>query len=82
MKFVVADRDDFDWTCEFLDEHNIPEFVNILLSPASDRVDPGQVAGWLLDSGRQVRMQVQLHKVLWTDGTDGVQILDGSEDSG
>jgi 7-carboxy-7-deazaguanine synthase len=82
LKFVMADREDFDWSCEILDEHNFPESVNILFSPVSERVDPGEVARWLLGSGRQVRIQIQLHKVLWADGTDGVQILDGSKDSG
>lgn len=81
VKFVVAGREDFAWAAALLDEHNLPENVNILFSPASDLVKPEQLAGWILESGLAVRLQLQLHKILWPGGAEGEQILDESGDS-
>ncbi len=81
VKVVVADRSDFDWATEVLQGCNIPESVNILFSPASEQIEPRVLAGWLIESGEDYRMQVQLHKLLWPDGQEGGQILDESQDS-
>jgi 7-carboxy-7-deazaguanine synthase len=81
VKFVIADRDDFDWAVSLLDAHNLPENVNILFSPASKLIRPEVLAGWILAGGLAVRLQLQLHKILWPDGDEGEQILDESGDS-
>lgn len=81
VKFVIADRQDFDWAANLLGEHNLPESVNILFSPVSDLIEPDKLADWILASGLSVRLQIQLHKVVWPDGPEGEQILDESGDS-
>jgi 7-carboxy-7-deazaguanine synthase len=81
VKFIIADRRDFDWAAARLCEHNLPENVNILFSPASDLIEPKKLAGWILASGLTVRLQIQLHKVIWPGGAEGEQILDESGDS-
>jgi 7-carboxy-7-deazaguanine synthase len=81
VKFVIAGRGDFDWAAARLDEHNLPENVSILFSPAFDLIEPKQLAGWILESGLAVRLQLQVHKILWPGDAEGEQILDGSEDS-
>jgi len=79
LKIVVADRQDFDWSCAMLEKHAPSEEVKILFSAASKIMEPGRLADWLLDSGRQARIQVQLHEILWPDGGDRRRILDVAE---
>ena len=81
VKFVIADRKDFEWSASLLREHNLPENVNILFSAASDLLKPEKLAGWILQSRLDVRLQVQLHKIIWPGGAEGEQILDESGDS-
>jgi 7-carboxy-7-deazaguanine synthase len=81
VKFVIATREDFEWSVSLLREHNLPENVNILFSAASDLLKPEKLAGWILESGLDVRLQVQLHKIIWPSGAEGEQILDESGDS-
>ena len=81
VKFVIANREDFEWCAALLREHNLPENVNILFSAASDLLEPETLAGWILESKSAVRLQVQLHKIIWPGGAEGEQILDESGDS-
>jgi 7-carboxy-7-deazaguanine synthase len=64
VKFVVADRRDFDWALDFTRRHSLQERCEVLLSPVWGELDGGVLAGWLLDSGLKLRLQIQLHKVL------------------
>ncbi len=72
IKFVIASRKDFDWTVEVVRRHKLDEGFTVLLSPVFDRVRPLDLADWLLASGLQVRMQLQLHKYVWPPDTRGV----------
>ncbi|MEM9303638.1 MAG: 7-carboxy-7-deazaguanine synthase QueE [Pseudomonadota bacterium] len=65
VKFVIADRDDFDWALARVQEHSIAERVTVLFSPVWESLPPAELAAWILDAGAPVRLQVQLHKVLW-----------------
>ena len=67
VKFVVADRADFDWATEIIEHHRLPERVTVWFSPSHDVLAPGELADWLLASGCEARLQVQLHKYLWGD---------------
>jgi len=64
LKFVVADSHDFRWACRFLQRHRVPEGVEILFSPVHSRLEPAQLAGWLLEKRLPARLQIQLHKLL------------------
>jgi 7-carboxy-7-deazaguanine synthase len=66
-KFVICDRDDYDWAREFVAEHALAERCEVLFSPCWARVDPAQLAQWILADRLPVRFQLQLHKVLWGD---------------
>jgi len=81
VKFVIADRKDFEWSASLLGEHKLLENVNILFSAASDLLKPEKLAGWILESRLDVRLQVQLHKIIWPGESEGEQILDESGDS-
>jgi 7-carboxy-7-deazaguanine synthase len=73
VKFVVGDRADFDWACEMIRRHGLSECVGALLfSPAYRRLAYPILAEWILASGLPVRMQLQLHKIIWPGVERGV----------
>lgn len=65
VKLVLCDREDYDWAKQVLAEHAIPEKCSVLLSPVYGQLDPTALAEWILQDRLPVRMQVQLHKLLW-----------------
>ena len=65
VKFVLADRADYDWACDKLRKHAISTCCPVLFSPVQGELSPAQLADWILDDRVPVRMQVQLHKLLW-----------------
>lgn len=67
VKFVCADRDDFDWALDLVRRHGLAERVGLLVSPVQGELDPATLAGWLLESGLDARLNLQLHKILWGD---------------
>jgi len=67
VKFVMSDRDDFDWACAQLEKYNLPSRCEVLFSPVFSELEPTQLADWVLKQHLNVRMQVQLHKLLWGD---------------
>jgi len=72
IKFVVASRRDFDWAVETVVRHKLDERFSVLFSPAFGLVLPRNLAQWILESGLQVRMQLQMHKYIWDPETRGV----------
>jgi 7-carboxy-7-deazaguanine synthase len=72
VKFVIASRRDFDWTVETVRRHRLDERFVVLLSAVFDRVPLADLAAWLLDSGLNVRMQIQMHKYIWDPKARGV----------
>lgn len=72
IKFVIASRRDFEWAAEICRRHDLPKRFPTLLSPAFGRVQPIDLAEWLLASGLQCRMQLQLHKAIWDPKARGV----------
>ncbi|MEP6768176.1 MAG: radical SAM protein [Acidobacteriota bacterium] len=67
LKFVLADRRDFDWALALVSEKELDRGRTVTFSPAWESVDPAALAEWIRDSGRNVRLGLQLHKVLWGD---------------
>ena len=65
LKFVISSRSDFDWCNEILDNHEVES--EILFSPVYESLKPVQLADWILEKKLNVRLQVQLHKILWGD---------------
>lgn len=66
IKFVVADRDDFDWAVEQIRTRDLAR-RDVLVSPVWEALAPELLAEWLMESGLEARLQVQLHKLLWGD---------------
>lgn len=71
LKIIIADRADFEWAEALVASAQLPKSVNIFLSSAFQVLDPGRLATWLLESRMHARLQVQVHKILWPDGSDG-----------
>ena len=67
LKFVMSDREDFDWACEQLNKYELGKRCEVLFSPVFSELEPTQLADWILAEHLPVRMQVQLHKLLWGD---------------
>ncbi len=65
LKFVIGSRQDFDWSVDIMNQHSTT--AGVLFSPVFDQITPTQLAGWIIESRLNVRMQVQMHKLLWGD---------------
>ncbi len=65
LKFVIASRSDFDWCTEILENHEVES--EVLFSPVYESLRPVELADWILEKKLNVRLQVQLHKILWGD---------------
>jgi 7-carboxy-7-deazaguanine synthase len=72
VKVVVCDRADFDWACEVVRRHRLLDRVPVLVGPSFGSVEPGELAAWVLESGLALRLQLQLHKLLWEPDRRGV----------
>jgi 7-carboxy-7-deazaguanine synthase len=68
VKFVVCDRRDYDFSKRVIAEHRLVDRVtDVLFSPSHTELPPRRLAEWILEDKLPVRLQVQLHKVLWGD---------------
>lgn len=68
VKFVLTDRKDYDWAVLKLDELGLANKVdNILFSPTFGQLSPTDLADWVVADRLPVRVQMQLHKLLWND---------------
>ena len=65
IKFVLCDRADYDWARQVLAERGISRKCPVLFSPVYSTLNPSDLADWVLQDKLPVRMQVQLHKILW-----------------
>ena len=65
VKFVLCGRSDYDWAKQALTERAITSKCSVLFSPVYHQVNPTELAEWILQDKLPVRMQVQLHKILW-----------------
>jgi len=68
LKFVICDRQDYEWARFKLDQYKLAEKVSeVLFSPSFEQIDATALAGWIVDDNLPVRFQLQLHKLLWND---------------
>lgn len=72
VKIVCCDRGDYEWARGVVDEYFLLRRTRVSLSAVAGELEPQQLATWLLEDGLDVRLQVQLHKVLWPDQERGV----------
>lgn len=68
IKFVLCSEADFHWASHIVNERQLHKICPILFSPVYDAVAPQTLANWILRDQLPVRMQIQLHKLLWGEG--------------
>jgi len=73
IKFVLADRIDYQWMRGVIGERKLAEIeCTLLASPVWGKLNPQDLVQWVLEDGLNVRVQVQLHKVIWGAAAQGV----------
>ena len=73
VKFVIKDRADYEFTRQVIARYNLPSRVAaVLLSPVHGILDPRILSEWMLADHLQARLQLQLHKLIWSPETRGV----------
>ncbi len=73
IKFVIADREDYDFSCKIIREYDLSSKTpNLLFSPVWDRIAPRQLAEWMIADRPPARLQLQMHKLIWGPDKTGV----------
>ena len=73
VKFVIADRADYEYARDVVARHElVGRVAAVLFSPVHGVLDPRQLAAWILDDHLAVRLQLQQHKYIWSPETRGV----------
>jgi hypothetical protein len=65
VKFVIANREDFQWSADFIRRYLQGLGINILFSPVYGELQPEVLANWLLQWPVSAKLNLQLHKVIW-----------------
>ena len=71
VKFVLTSREDYNEAKQVIQKYNLIERVGVLLSPAHGKLQISDLAGWILNDCLDVRLQPQLHKIIWPEETRG-----------
>ena len=73
VKFVIADRRDYEFARAIVLREDLSARVNaVLFSPVHGELDPKQLSEWVIADGLNVRVQLQMHKYIWSPDTRGV----------
>ena len=72
LKFVLASRRDYEWSCALVREHGLDKRFTVLFSTAFGLLDPALVSEWLCEDKLAVRLQLQMHKFIWPSDARGV----------
>jgi len=73
VKFVIASKEDYEWSKEVIVKYKLLDRTdNILMSVVFGKVEPKELAEWILSDGLKVRFQLQLHKFIWEPNRRGV----------
>ena len=72
VKFVIGNREDFDWAREMINKYSLNKICTILFSPTFGKIDPSLIVEWILEGDIPVRMQLQMHKHIWESEGKGV----------
>ena len=72
IKFVIGNREDYDWTKEIMDRFNLKSKSEILFSVVFGELEPVTLVNWILEDKLDVRFQLQMHKYIWHPETKSV----------
>ncbi len=65
IKFVIANKEDYDWSKKMIENYSLNKICPILFSPVYNKIDISTLASWILEDGLNVKLQMQLHKHIW-----------------
>ena len=65
LKFVIGNKNDYEWSKEILIDNDLLDFRNIYFSPVHDVLNSKDIAKWILDDNLNVTLQLQIHKYIW-----------------
>ncbi len=72
LKFVIGNREDYEWTVNTLKKNNLKGKCEILFSVVFGKLEPIELVNWILEDKLEVRFQLQMHKFIWRPETKGV----------
>jgi 7-carboxy-7-deazaguanine synthase len=72
LKFVLASRRDYEWSRDVVRKHDLEGALPVLFSPVHGQLIPSEIAEWLVEDKLDVRLQLQLHKLIWPPDARGV----------
>lgn len=72
VKFVIGNREDYHWAKDIIRKHSLAEKCLVLFSNVFSELEPIQLAEWILQDNLKVRLQLQLHKYIWSPTKRGV----------
>ncbi len=72
VKFVIGDKNDFNWAKSIIKKYNLNDKCTLLFSPVFGKLDNQKLTEWILTENLPVRLQLQLHKYIWEPGKRGV----------
>ena len=67
IKFVICDHNDYLWACDMIKQYQLTEKAHVIFSTSWEKLNPTDLANWILADQLPVRFQLQLHKILWAD---------------
>ena len=65
IKFVISNQADLEWATHIIDEYHLGQINTVLFSPVYGSIDPLILADWILQKNLPVRLQLQIHKLIW-----------------
>ncbi len=72
VKFVIGNKEDYNWSKEIVAKYKLDEKCEVLFSPVFNVLDNRKLVKWILDDNLNVRFQIQLHKYIWEPDKKGV----------
>ncbi|MBT4884754.1 MAG: 7-carboxy-7-deazaguanine synthase QueE [Legionellales bacterium] len=67
IKFVICSHTDFIWATNFVVKHDLINITDVIFSPSHNAIEIKDLAEWVLQSNMKIRVQMQLHKIIWGD---------------
>ena len=67
IKFVICSKSDYQWAKDYINKYELNEICNIIMSPSFGEMDIQMLAEFMLKDNLPVRLQTQLHKLIWND---------------
>ena len=72
IKFVIGNREDYDWSKELIEKYNLTNKCSILFSVVFGELEPVTLVEWILEDKLNARFQLQMHKFIWDPAAKGV----------